>query len=378
VSTLIQPDEFAAQAARARRWYITLALALLLFTPLAPALSSLLAQLWGVAAGWLTAAFVFVAVFLCAGAMFWVRRNVRSLRCPHCRAPLTQQPQLVVATGNCCFCGRRALGQPSESAAAPGLNREEFDRCAVAHANRAVGLALGVLVATFACLGAYAAGRGALVAWLGQSMPEFAAELTSLTFPGAVIVAILWFYLRQSRRGLQDPRTMCPHCGKPLLFGCRITGHCGHCGRQAVVETTRATTDETAPLRDFEEFRAASAYYYGPGMVKTLALSLGGLITGALLSLAVVLLSGLHDQETASTFSTPARVAVGLVAFVPFALGFVWFFGVLVRLERRTAADTRLQCPACRAGLVRTPAVVIATRHCPKCRRRILAEPSVA
>jgi uncharacterized Zn finger protein (UPF0148 family) len=338
------------------------------------ALLATLASEWVAIAAYWGILLSFLVVFI--GLICFVLARA-AIHCPHCRASLEQQPGLAIATRNCGSCGRRVLGEPGGSNATPWLTREELDQIALAYVKRDNWLTLAVIGATIACLGAYAALRDRVVAWLGAYLTELAAELWSLSLPAAAAIVILCLYLRHSRRLRSDPRAGCPHCGRSLLLRRdRAGANCGYCGRKAVIDATAAPAADPAPLRDFEEFRAASAYYHGRGAAKTIALALGSPAVGALLSLATVVLSGLDDNATAAGLTSPARVALGIAIFTPFALGFAGFFVVLVRLERRTAADVRLRCPACGNVLVQSHSSVIATRSCPKCRRRVLAEPA--
>jgi hypothetical protein len=243
MNALIPFSDFATSAGRVRRWHGALLILLLLSMPLVIALAPWLAEAWAVHAGLLAWALCFAALMLCAPAMLWVRWRTPAVHCPHCRSYLGYHARLILATGNCCACGRHILDAPA--------------------------------------------------------------------------------------------------CGV---------------------------------LRDFEEFRAASAHHTRRKLTAIL-LGIGGL--GACLLLEVTLLSsGINDQDGLSNLSPSMRLAVRIAKLAPVVFGFSFFFLVVLRAWRQSETDQRLQCPACRQALFKSHLIVIATRRCTKCQRRILSEPA--
>jgi hypothetical protein len=51
------------------------------------------------------------------------------------------------------------------------------------------------------------------------------------------------------------------------------------------------------------------------------------------------------------------------------------FFGVFALAARWAQSHPHLKCPHCRRSLAESAKLVIATRNCPHCGRRVLAEP---
>jgi DNA-directed RNA polymerase subunit RPC12/RpoP len=97
-------------------------------------------------------------------------------------------------------------------------------------------------------------------------------------------------------------------------------------------------------------------------------------------ALAVLLLGSLTSWVVQTSrlwltvnFGGPAtEIIVGLVP-VPFVLA---WFAVLFIWDRRAARDPRLRCPYCAKRLDESRRLVVATRNCPHCGRKVLKEPA--
>ena len=54
----------------------------------------------------------------------------------------------------------------------------------------------------------------------------------------------------------------------------------------------------------------------------------------------------------------------------------VFLFGGIFILERRKRRDPRLSCPYCKKDISMCRALVVATRNCPSCGKRVVDEPA--
>jgi endogenous inhibitor of DNA gyrase (YacG/DUF329 family) len=124
-------------------------------------------------------------------------------------------------------------------------------------------------------------------------------------------------------------------------------------------------------MMTIDEFKA-SASRYSRGMAWALLGSVLAVI--AFLGLVAMFRDPLRDIYT-RTFGGPgAEILVGLSPFpaVLILIGSLWY------AERRLLRDVRLKCPSCGKQIVGMRHLVIATRNCPHCGRRVLQEPDEA
>lgn len=121
-------------------------------------------------------------------------------------------------------------------------------------------------------------------------------------------------------------------------------------------------------MLSIEEFNAAASANTQRMMIAA-ALSVAGVF--AWFGLAALLRPILYDFLSAQWGDAAAEtlfVIVPVVAILVFLTG-MWLG------YRRGSRDQRLLCPHCGALLVQYQHLVVATRNCVKCGRRVLAEP---
>jgi Zn finger protein HypA/HybF involved in hydrogenase expression len=116
------------------------------------------------------------------------------------------------------------------------------------------------------------------------------------------------------------------------------------------------------------EFRSATRRYTLRSLVWVLVV----LVVAPAVSCGPVALFG---WLTAPPGVAPGQVAPDWVYLSSTVVFLVLLFGGLILLDRRLKRPAELRCPHCEHALVEAAAVVIATRHCPRCGRRVLAEP---
>lgn len=73
-------------------------------------------------------------------------------------------------------------------------------------------------------------------------------------------------------------------------------------------------------------------------------------------------------------FGAPA--AEGLVGVTPFLPAIVAIFAGIYWVERKRGRNPSLLCPHCRRNLMQMRHLVIASRNCPYCGKRVVEEPS--
>lgn len=77
----------------------------------------------------------------------------------------------------------------------------------------------------------------------------------------------------------------------------------------------------------------------------------------------------------AASFGEPAAETLEGVVML---LAFPAFMAVILYGDRRASSDPRLRCPHCDKHLEAMSNLVVATRNCPHCGRRVLEEPPPA
>jgi hypothetical protein len=119
------------------------------------------------------------------------------------------------------------------------LSIEEFNAAASAHTRRMI-IAAGVSVAgMFACFGLAYLLRQPLLDLLSARLGVLGAEALFVVVPVIAILVLLAGMWLGYRRGSQDQRLLCPHCGT-LLVQSRpfvvMTRNCMQCGRRVLAE----------------------------------------------------------------------------------------------------------------------------------------------
>ena len=119
------------------------------------------------------------------------------------------------------------------------LNIEEFNAAASAHTRRMM-IAAGVSVAgMFACFGLAALFRPTLYGFLSAQWGVPVAEALFVIVPVVAVLVFLTGMWLGYRRGSQDERLLCPHCGALLVerqFIVVATRNCVQCGRRVLAE----------------------------------------------------------------------------------------------------------------------------------------------
>jgi hypothetical protein len=119
------------------------------------------------------------------------------------------------------------------------LRIEEFNTAASAHHRRMVVAAGASVAGVFACLGLAGLLRLALDRFLTEHLGSMGAEAFLALFPVAAVPVFLTGMWLGYRRGRQDQRLLCPHCGILLVESRRLvvaTRNCVQCGRRVLAE----------------------------------------------------------------------------------------------------------------------------------------------
>jgi hypothetical protein len=257
-----------------------------------------------------------VLAFPVVGVLRWIEYGIRQDRrlvCPHCDTPLGY---LVKVTGNCPRCGGRALDLPDRTPAA---------------------------------------GSG------GQDQRLLTVE----EFNAAVRNR-----LRLGDPKHRDPRLRCPRCQAELAggrFQVVATRKCPRC-EAPVLEDPDATPPAgglpPGQLRlSLVGFRAAHRKYPRWSLF-------GGLLLVCLASVPLVVVVGWE----APLERLLGEIGVGVLVLAALLLTWALVAWVGSLAERRVRRTLHLNCPHCHRSLYHPSGIVIATRRCPHCGRRALAE----
>lgn len=302
-------------------------------------------------------------------------KSFKVLSCPHCRKVLNPLGPVVLATHNCPHCGRQVLAEPEGDAGAPALTLSQLDEALAAYARAhkrtwaSVGIAFGawfgvvVLAALFADTLRAALGVNDAAGWV---------IVATLMLPIAVGLVV---GLRAEARG-KRAAPPCPNCNTPLFHHVhltRITGNCYACGHRVAEPPPE---ESAGPLPTVDEYKLAErrANRSVGAAVLLMAVLLavpGGLATFVNPDRIVAALEPRHGALVAAIIGA-AVMFVWTAGLFAVALGGMWYFSR--RQHKRRAADPVLTCPSCRSELG-MPFQVVATRRCPGCRRRVLADP---
>jgi hypothetical protein len=310
------------------------------------------------------------------------QRPFKPLRCPHCESDLRGKAAIVAATHNCTACGRRAMDPPKRDDG-PLFSPEQFDTACAAYvrawrrAGRLFVVGFLVLMGTFFVLAAF---RDAIRPAIRPVMdPSFFLLLALL--PGIAIDVVGLVILERAARALK-----CPHCdGRCAVVKAphdpnltRLTGNCANCGRRVVKESPAADEEPDGPLPTIDEFAAADRRVPLPTWLAWLVM--------VPMAALMIVYTAANPNQLWTTFEQRYGVVIGTtLAFAllggyglaQIVIGVTWIRWVERRHKRKRAAEPLLNCPHCREGL--SPArLVIASRRCPKCRARVLAEPEPA
>jgi hypothetical protein len=302
----------------------------------------------------------------------------KPIDCPHCGGNLRAHFPALVATRNCPQCGRRVVAEP-DGEGPPPFTRERLDAACAAYTrtHRRVGwVFLAGFLAWLACVAALALFRDTIRDAVRPVVdPEWFGLLVMFGPCGAVFVAGLVMLDRARRAALK-----CPHCAAPCSVVLpripnltQLTGNCARCGRRLVDEPL--PEEPAGPLPTVEEFNAAERRARAGDwpllfpLVVMFAVPLGFSVIG--------------PDRLWNSFEE----RYGIMAGALLVLGILCGWGVVVaglalaalrwaarRRERMRQAEPALNCPHCKAALCAMPQIV-ASRRCPSCRRRVLAEP---
>jgi uncharacterized protein (DUF983 family) len=308
--------------------------------------------------------------------------SLKVLKCPHCGQRFVALGPTVISTRNCPHCGRRVLAEPDASDGPPPFTAKQIDdaRTTYVRTQRRLGwLALVAFCIWFAGLIVLALYRDTIRdAVRPVAHPDWVFMPVFLLPPAAGLTVGSLILTRAERAA---PK--CPHCsaGLQTQFGSlvRVTGNCWKCGRRLLADLL--PDDPAGPLPTIDEFRTAI------GRLKRAANRDGILLCGLWLAVFVgLIIPGRHLDQLLQSLEDrdgPVRAALvlsGVLAAAGVVASVILIGGlrlVVWRDRKRREADPVLNCPHCRAGLGPS-AQIVASRRCPACYRRVLAEPEPA
>jgi hypothetical protein len=116
------------------------------------------------------------------------------------------------------------------------------------------------------------------------------------------------------------------------------------------------------------DFKQAFAFYSSRTLVLSIA-TFAAMVVGGLLALSRV-----HELEGYLYSHFGKNWGGALLGLIPGTPALFVMFGGIWKLVRWVKADGRLTCPSCSKDLSALASTVIASRHCPLCGDRVLAE----
>lgn len=200
--------------------------------------------------------------------------------------------------------------------------------------------------------------------------------------PAAVGGLLLLRSLHHRGQTRRDPRLRCPRCDRPFGDDADLvvaTGNCPCCGHRALSDPPDSDMPtappppplglegETAAMRTIEKFNEELAdlgRWRGRMLGKALLIGLAG-------GVACYAATSLFRPHIDTFFEGKPKDSVAITSLLGM---YATFFTALCFLER--SKDSRVRCQHCGAAIGEHARRVIATRRCPKCDRRVLAEPA--
>ena len=125
-------------------------------------------------------------------------------------------------------------------------------------------------------------------------------------------------------------------------------------------------------MLSIDEFNSAVSTYsrlYGRRVFIVAAATVGTMI--ACFAVLMLCRDSIRNFLVETVGPSAAEIVMG---FTPAPAVFVLFGGLLV-VERMNKQDARLTCPSCNKSLLGMNQLVVATRNCGHCGKRVLAEP---
>jgi hypothetical protein len=312
---------------------------------------------------------------------FWAfvgKRDPR-LRCNVCRRWLIVIGPIIIATRKCGRCGETILLAPkdehdcdfSEEVAEPCLSTQKEYRRAILRSMCWVVAALALMFSGPVLCIALGRMMTAVVLPLIQSqVPNVPAAdvkmgvALTLACSGMLLSAIC-LTLSQSSQQL-----LCPCCRRPrMLDTLALTSeHCQHCGRYVPFADSPQPRPKQAPqstiaactmkLPSVGEYLQARHHFLWRQLGYRISLTGALLFVGYLIVFLGVQIRGSSAIEAWWALTTILAPAT------------IWLIGSFLCWQR----SPLLRCYFCRKGLVSGWPIVVATRHCPHCGRRTLAQ----
>jgi len=196
------------------------------------------------------------------------------------------------------------------------------------------------------------------------------------TIPG---VLFFWWGARLgSRRLSNDAQLQCEHCGKHLRGPVVETGNCGCCGRRVLSNPTQpelsphgnsSSDDCSRPIAEFVQGVevghrriARTLLWMSVYSIAAFVLFLAFCRKGKSLDLDLI-------YESRGSI---AAILLGVLILTVIVGPVGW---LIARAEFKNRSDQRTKCHHCAKYMGVQPAVVVATRNCIHCGRRVLREP---
>jgi hypothetical protein len=306
--------------------------------------------------------------------------------CPHCNVALFPIP-LVVASRNCPGCGRRVVTEPEPSSDPPPFTSEQLDAARDAECrleSRVAWFVLAAFVVWMGCPLVAALFRDTIHEALRPVMDPGWFFVLLMTVPLVVAALMIYIWVLRARRSAPK----CPGCGAELTVIVRgrphnpawvvhLTGNCGSCGRGLIPPEEDVPVGTLPTVAEFKTSSAQLARGENRADLVFLGLMVGGFAGFLSLIASVPNPQRLwFDFENRYGLMATVAVQVGLAVVLTgtiaglFAAG-LYFIGRRKRKLRE--ADPLLTCPHCRAALT-SSGLIIATKRCPNCRCRVLAD----
>lgn len=289
--------------------------------------------------------------------------------------------RIEIATRNCFHCGKRAIAEPEGGENQPPFSREQLDAACEASArshNRVAWLMFVGFLMFLASPIAIALYRDTIRDSVRLYVEPGWFVSFAMLFPGFVVCIIALLLLARIKRDALK----CPHCNSPCSMCIQrgahnltqVTGNCANCGQRLV--NGILPEEEVGQLPTAEEFQAARREAMRPNWF---GFSLIVVILATLIALVAIVNP---ERRLNEALTTHGPVTGTIIVSVTLSVCILGFFGVgllgLYWLKRQYLrkwdAVPILNCPHCRGRLFEA-SQIIASRRCPSCSKRVLANP---
>jgi DNA-directed RNA polymerase subunit RPC12/RpoP len=300
--------------------------------------------------------------------------NIRLMQCPFCQKGLTEFSSIAIATRHCPSCGHRVFAEPSSPATYPFSREQLNSACAASRRSTSRGAWLvfaGVL---------WIFGSVLLLAFFEETIKK---NVVSKETHGWVFLLLPFMLFMLAAMCVWDRATKkslrCTHCGHGCsinthsrsLNATQLTGNCGSCGQPLTEPPPEGDAGPFPSGVDFQLAQPKQPMFLGWYLLFFFWLAIFVAVLGWV---------GrdrfwhwLEERYGVIEASYYGSGFMALFLLILFAIGISPVFWFPRHQHRQMQAHPALHCSFCKADLL-PKEVVVASRRCPSCARRVLQD----